>query len=214
MATQADVRRIALALPGVEEASDHFAFSVPGKPKPKGIAWVWKERVEPKKPRVPNPKFLAVRVANLAEKDLIIATEPAKYFTEPHYNGFPAVLVRLEAVTVADLRPLLEEAWRCLAPASLVRESAGKASTRSPSRAASGAATPAASRPASKSTSRTEAAMKKKGARDIPDFSKSRSPKGGPSAQDPAARKSTPAPTTRQAAKPQATSSKSGRRGS
>ena len=56
--------------------------------------------------------------------------------------------------------------------------------------------------------------MKKKGARDIPDFSKARPPKGGPSAQDPAARKTGPAPTTRQSAKPQATSSKSGRRGS
>src|SRR4051812_40507677 len=161
MSTQADVRRIALALPGVEESTDHFAFSVPGKPKPKGIAWVWNERVVPKQPKVPNPAVLAVRVANLAEKDLIIANEPAKYFTEPHYNGFPAVLVRLEAVTVADLRPLLEEAWRCLTPASLVRESAGTATTHSPSRSRS--------RSPSRSPSRTEAAMKKRGARDIPD---------------------------------------------
>lgn len=116
MATQSDVRRIALALPGVTEDPARFGFGVEVKGKPKGMAWVWRERLVPKEPRVDNPRVLAVRVANLAAKDLIIASEPAKYFTEPHYNGYPAVLVRLEAVTVAELRPLLEEAWRCVAP--------------------------------------------------------------------------------------------------
>lgn len=113
MATQADVRRIALALPGVEEATDTFAFSVPVKGKSKGLAWVWQERVAPKKPRVPNPGVIAVMVSSNAQKDLMVAAEPKKYFTEPHYNGFPAVLVRLDAVTVADLKPLLAEAWKC-----------------------------------------------------------------------------------------------------
>ena len=65
MATQADVRRIALSLPDTEEAKDRFAFSVLNKGKPKGFAWVWMERVDPKKPRVANPGVLAVRVANL-----------------------------------------------------------------------------------------------------------------------------------------------------
>jgi hypothetical protein len=118
MATPAHVRRIALALPGTQEARNHFAFEVPVKGKLKGYAWVWMERVEPKKPRVPNPGVLAVRVKNLAQKDLILAAEPAKYFTEPHYNGFPAILVRLSEVTVADLKPLLQEAWACMAPAA------------------------------------------------------------------------------------------------
>ncbi len=116
MATQADVRRIALALPGTEEAADRFAFSVTNKGKLKGFAWVWMERVTPKKPRVPNPGVVAVRVANLAQRDLLLSAEPKKFFTEPHYNGFPAVLVRLEAVTVADLKVLIAEAWRCQAP--------------------------------------------------------------------------------------------------
>jgi hypothetical protein len=40
----------------------------------------------------------------------------AKFFTEPHYNGFPAVLVRLPAVTARELRPIITEAWRCQAP--------------------------------------------------------------------------------------------------
>lgn len=124
MATQADVRRIALSLPETEEGSDRFGFSVRNKGKSKGFAWVWMERVDPKKPRVANPGVLAVRVANNAQKDLIIASDSRKFFTEPHYNGFPAVLVRLKAVTVADLKVLLAEAWRCQAPAALVKSQA------------------------------------------------------------------------------------------
>jgi len=117
MATQADVRRIALKLPDVVEGNDHFAFSIPNKGKLKGFLWVWMERVTPKKPRVPNPGVVAARVANVAQRDMMIAAEPAKFFTEPHYNGFPAVLVRLEAVTRADLEVIIEEAYRCQAPA-------------------------------------------------------------------------------------------------
>lgn len=134
MATQADVRRIALALPQARESETDFAFSVPNKGKLKGFAWVWKERVDPKKPRVPNPAVLAVRVANLGHKDAIIAAEPKKFFTEPHYDGYPAVLVRLAEVNAADLRALLGEAWRCLAPKELTdapspRKSARKSAT-------------------------------------------------------------------------------------
>jgi hypothetical protein len=116
MATRAQVRRIALSLPAVEEGKDHFAFSVPNKGKLKGFVWVWMERVTPKKPRVANPGVIAVRVANLGQKNALLSADPKKFFTEPHYNGFPAVLVRLDAVTVADLKVLLAEAWRCQAP--------------------------------------------------------------------------------------------------
>ena len=121
MATQADVRRIALALPGVEESPRDFAFGVLLKGKLKGFVWVWKERIHPKKARVPQPKVLSVRVANLVDKDLILASDPEKFFTEPHYDGFPAVMVRLAAVTVRELRPLIEDAWRTLAPKELVQ---------------------------------------------------------------------------------------------
>ncbi len=57
-----------------------------------------------------------VRVANLSDKDVLLALDPEKFFTEPHYNGFPAVLVRLPAVTARELRPMITEAWRCQAP--------------------------------------------------------------------------------------------------
>jgi len=122
MADQQDVRRLALALPGTSEGDGQFGFSVRNGTKDKGFAWVWKERTEPKGPRLPRPDVLAVRVANAAEKELLLAADPDKFFTEPHYNGFPAVLVRLDAVTVEELEELLLDAWRCQAPKALVAE--------------------------------------------------------------------------------------------
>ena len=116
MATQADVRRIAMSLPGTQEAPSHFAFSVVNKGKPKGFVWVWMERIDPKKARVPQPKVIAVRTASLDDRDFLLSLDPAKFFTESHYNGFPAVLVRLPAVTARELRPIITEAWRCQAP--------------------------------------------------------------------------------------------------
>jgi len=122
VASRADIRRIACSLPETTEASHDFAFSVRNGKKDKGFAWVWKERVEPKKPRVPNPKVLAVRVPDEGEKQALLAAEPEKFFTEPHYNGFPAVLVVLAKVGRAELRELLIDAWRCQAPKQLVAD--------------------------------------------------------------------------------------------
>jgi hypothetical protein len=122
MANQGDVRRIARSLPGTIEEKGRFAFSVLNKGKEKGFVWVWLERIEPKKPRVPNPDVLAVRVRDQAEKATLLAGDPDRFFTEPHYNGFPAVLVRLPAVTNALLRKLIVDAWRCQAPPELVKD--------------------------------------------------------------------------------------------
>jgi hypothetical protein len=122
MANQGDVRRIARSLPGTIEEKGRFAFSVLNKGKEKGFVWVWLERIEPKKPRVPNPDVLAVRVRDQAEKATLLAGDPDRFFTEPHYNGFPAVLVRLPAVTNALLRKLIADAWRCQAPPELVKD--------------------------------------------------------------------------------------------
>jgi hypothetical protein len=121
MATQNDVRRIALSLPETVESTDRFAFSVLNKGKLKGFVWVWLERVDPKKARVPQPKVIAVRVANLVEKDLLLASDSEKFFTEPHYNGYPAVLVHLARVNVSELRVLITDAWRSQAPKALVK---------------------------------------------------------------------------------------------
>lgn len=119
MATQADVRRIALSLPETEEAPDRFAFSVRNKGKLKGFVWVWLERIAPRKARVPQPSVIAVRVASLDDKEFLLASDPDKFFTEPHYNGYPAVLVRLPAVTARELKSIITEAWRCQAPKGL-----------------------------------------------------------------------------------------------
>jgi hypothetical protein len=64
---------------------------------------------------------IAARVANLGQKSALLSAEPKKFFTEPHYDGFPAVLVRLDAVSVADLKVLIAEAWRCQAPPELAQ---------------------------------------------------------------------------------------------
>ncbi|HWA17078.1 MAG TPA: hypothetical protein VG817_11625 [Gemmatimonadales bacterium] len=131
MATQADVRRIALSFPGAVEEGGRFAFAVPVKDRLKGFAWVWLERIDPKKARVPQPKVLAVRTASLDDKEFILAMDPKKFFTEPHYNGYPAVLVRLAEIPVRELRPLLESAWRCTAPKALLQGQAPTQDDRS-----------------------------------------------------------------------------------
>jgi hypothetical protein len=122
MATQQGVREIALSLPETTEDPDRFAFSVNNKGKQKGFVWVWLERIQPKKARVPNPEVIAIRVANLDEKDFLLAAEPSKFFTEPHYNGFPAILLRLADIAYDELSALLINAWSCQAPAALVKQ--------------------------------------------------------------------------------------------
>lgn len=134
MAGQNDVRRIALSLPGVREEKGRFAFGVEHKGKLKGFAWVWLERLEAKKARVPCPDVLAVRVRDQVEKAALLAGDPELFFTEPHYNGFPAVLVRLSAVTRVQLRKLLVDAWRCQAPRRLLTGAAAARSRERPER--------------------------------------------------------------------------------
>jgi hypothetical protein len=95
---------------------------VRNKAKDKGFAWSWMERVEPKEPRVENLNVLAVRVGNTAEKEMLLASDPETFFTEPHYHGFPAILIRLEAIDVDELEELLTDGWRCQAPRALVKE--------------------------------------------------------------------------------------------
>lgn len=130
MATQQDVRRIALSLPETREDDGYFAFSVGSGKKSKGIAWIWRERVHPRKPRVPNPEVIAIRVASLDAKEILLMAEPDKFFTEPHYDGYPAVLVRLAAVGPQELRRLLEQAWCAQAPKALLARA--KLTTRRP----------------------------------------------------------------------------------
>jgi hypothetical protein len=122
MANQEDVRRIAMALPGVTEGQERFAFSVLSKGKAKGFVWSWNERVDPRKPKVPSDTVVGVRVVDLQEKEALLASGEPWFFTEPHYNGYPAVLVRLPLIEPPELEELIVDAWRCLAPRNLLSE--------------------------------------------------------------------------------------------
>lgn len=117
MATREDLRRIALGLPETTGDETGSSYAVAGK----AIAWTWMERVDPKRARVPNSDVIAVRVADESEKEVLVEMDPSVFFTEPHYNGYPAILVRLPAIHVAMLETILRGAWRCRAPKSLLR---------------------------------------------------------------------------------------------
>jgi hypothetical protein len=119
VATTDDVRCIALSLPGAEEGDGRFGFHVMVKDKAKGFAWSWLERIHPKQGRVENLAVLAVRTSSVAERDLMISSDPAVFFTEPHYNGYPAVLIRLDAIAMDTLELVLLEGWRVTAPRDL-----------------------------------------------------------------------------------------------
>ena len=69
-----------------------------------------------------DPEALVVWVESIEDKDVLVASEPDKFFTIPHYDGQAIVLVRLEAVDVQEATELVTESWRLRAPRSLVKE--------------------------------------------------------------------------------------------
>ena len=113
MASFDDIRCVALSYPGVVEGDGpQRAFGIPVRVRSKGICWEWMERVEPKKPKLPNPDVWAFRVPGLAKKEALIATGPPElYVDDSHYNGYPAVVVRIEHLDDELLRELIEDAW-------------------------------------------------------------------------------------------------------
>lgn len=103
------VRKIALSLPEVEEVEgDRPSFRV----RSKGFAWKSRER---------DGGTLAIRV-DRDEKPLMLEGRPDLYFETPHYVGFPAVLVHLEAIDLQELRERIEDAWLIQAPKSLAKQ--------------------------------------------------------------------------------------------
>ena len=105
MASESDVREIALSLPETEERP---SYGTPG--------FRVKDRLFA---RLREPGVLVLRVADEGEKDFLLRAEPDKFFTTPHYDGYPSVLVRLGAVDRDELRELLTDAWRVRAPKRL-----------------------------------------------------------------------------------------------
>lgn len=123
MVTWDDVRRIALALPEVTEETrwGTAAWLVRGK------SFVWERPLRKADlaalgDRAPGGDVLGVRVPDLGVKEALLADDPRAYFTTPHFDGYPAVLLDLTHAGVADLEEVIPEAWLCRAPKRLAAE--------------------------------------------------------------------------------------------
>jgi hypothetical protein len=112
MADADDVRRLALALPGVVEIdSDGFDFRVADK----GFVWSYPER-RPGRRRVLRTDIAVLFVGDEAEKQALLLGEPDVFFTTTGYDSWPLVMLRLAEVDVERLRELVTDAWRMRAP--------------------------------------------------------------------------------------------------
>lgn len=121
MVTLEDAAQMALALPEVTEGEKfhHRTWFVGGK----GFAW---ERPFSKADikrfggaEPPGGPILAVSVADLSEKEAVLAANPAAFFTIPHFDGYPAVLIHLKKVSKKALQEALVDGWLVHAPRAL-----------------------------------------------------------------------------------------------
>jgi hypothetical protein len=118
-----DVRRIALGLPETSERPQwgNASWRVRNKP------FVWERPLRPADLRAlgdaaPDGPILGVRVEHVGVKEAMIADDPGVYFTTPHFDGYPAVLVRLDEIALDELEEVIVEAWLCQAPKRLARD--------------------------------------------------------------------------------------------
>jgi len=123
MATWDDVRRLALALPeAIEETSrDHAAWVV----RKKFFVWerpLRKSDLKALGAAAPEAPILGARVEHVAAKEAMLADPSGVFFTTPHFDGYPAVLVKLDEISETDLEEVVVEAWLNRAPPKLVRE--------------------------------------------------------------------------------------------
>ncbi len=124
VATIDDVAGMALGLPEVTQDERHGNLTwFVGK---KAFAWdrpfskADLKRFGEETP--PEGPILAVRVEDLAEKEAVLAAHPDSFFTIPHFNGYAAVLIKLNQVTAPDLREAVTDGWLACAPAALAKE--------------------------------------------------------------------------------------------
>src|ERR1700709_360672 len=108
MAGWDDVRRIALGLPETQERISPQAAQCGGGGGARGGG-------------APSGPILGARVEHVGAKEALLADDPAVYFTTPHFDGYPAILVRLDRIGVEDLDEVIAEAWLARAPKRLAK---------------------------------------------------------------------------------------------
>jgi hypothetical protein len=122
MATWEDVRRVALVLPETSEETSRER----GRWLVKDKLFLWERPLRPKESEslggdAPDGPILAARVEHLGAKEALLADDPGLFFTTSHFDGYPAILVRLERIGIEDLEELATEAWLARAPKRLVK---------------------------------------------------------------------------------------------
>ncbi|MGY1604541.1 MmcQ/YjbR family DNA-binding protein [Geodermatophilus sp. SYSU D00815] len=127
MASWDDVSRACLALPGTEEVvsrEGHRQWRV----RDKSFAWerpLRRRDLEELGEAAPDGPVLAASVPDEGAKFALVADEPEVFFTTAHFDGYAAVLCRLDALTGEALTELVGEAWACRAPKRLLAEHRG-----------------------------------------------------------------------------------------
>jgi hypothetical protein len=117
MATWDDVRRLALAMPGATERESRGQRS--WRVREKGFVWERPLRRgdhEALGADAPGGPVLGARVEHEVAKQALLADDPGVFFTTPHFDGYPAILLRLDAIGVAELEEVVVEAWLVQAP--------------------------------------------------------------------------------------------------
>ncbi|MFW3172729.1 MmcQ/YjbR family DNA-binding protein [Geodermatophilus sp. CPCC 206100] len=123
MATWSDVRTVALGLPEVGESDARGRLE--WRVRDKGFVWeraLRRADLAALGDAAPEGPVLAAWVPDLGAKEALLADDPAVYFTTPHFNGYPVVLIRLEELDPAELPELVTEAWLARAPKRLARQ--------------------------------------------------------------------------------------------
>jgi len=118
-----DVRRIALALPETTEKASHGGHAA-WRVRDKGFVWERPLRNSDRKAlgaAAPEGPILGARVEHLGIKQALLNSDPDIFFTTPHFDGYPAVLVLLERIAVEELEELIADAWLDRAPKRVAR---------------------------------------------------------------------------------------------
>jgi len=122
MASWDEVRAIALSLPQTSERSSRELRH--WRVKDKGFVWerpLRRADLDALGSAAPGGPILGARVEHLGAKEALLSDNPGVFFTTPHFDGYPAILVRLDRIGTEDLTEVIVEAWLARAPAGLVR---------------------------------------------------------------------------------------------